>query len=136
MPNLKKELPIALRYKSGEGQSGTSLFLVIIIMTIFLAIVLGLSAIFLGQMVMFRKMGYSVIALHAADAGIERVLIHRRAPSNISGSLPNGATYQVFVTFAGAPGCPHPPPPSPPLNFCIRSIGTFRDVNRAIEIVY
>jgi len=132
MPNLKKELPIALRYKSGGGQSGAALFLAIVVMSILLTMALGLTAIFLGQMVVLRGMGYSVIALHAADAGIERVLTQRGAPSNISGGLPNGATFRVFVTPAGAPGCPRPPIP----NFCIRSIGTFRGVNRAIEIVY
>ncbi len=113
-----------------KSQSGVSLFLTLMIMTILLAMALGLSAIFLGQVEIMRGMGHSVIALYAADAGIERVLMIRRTPSNIPVTpLPNGATYQVFVTAGGTGGCAAP-------NFCIRSIGTYKEVRRAIEINY
>lgn len=114
-----------------KRQSGVSLFLAIIILTVLLAIVLGLSTIFLGQMVMFREMGYSVIAFYAADAGIEKVLNQRDNPLSLNGysaTLDNGAKYSLSVLSSG-PGCSAQ-------NYCIKSIGTYQEVRRAIEITY
>ncbi len=45
-----------------------------VILAIILAMVLGLGAILFGQIRTIRGMGSSVVALYAADAGIERVL--------------------------------------------------------------
>ena len=118
-------------FRNNNRQSGVSLFLVIIIMTILLAIALGLTAIFLGQMVMFREMGYSVIGFYAADAGIEKVLTERENPLSLNGysdTLPNGSSY-ILSVFSSGPNCPA-------LNFCIKSIGTYKEVKRAIEITY
>ena len=113
-------------------QSGISLYLTIIIMTILLAIVLGLTTIFLSQVVMLREMGHSVVALYAADASIEKVLVDWTdpdlSPDYYSGVL-GQATYQVFVTEGGSDGCAA-------LNYCIKSIGTYKGVSRAIEITY
>jgi hypothetical protein len=111
-------------------QSGTSLYLAIIIMVILLAIALGLTTIFLGQMAIVREMGYSVIAFYAADAGIEEVLMDRGSPSDIPETvLADESTYQVFVTTGGTGDCTAP-------YFCIKSIGTYKEVNRSIEIMY
>jgi len=74
-------------------------------------------------------MGYSVIAFYAADNGIEEVLMDNSTPTAISlTELPNGATYQVTVD-ANGPQCDA-------LNFCIKSIGTYKTTKRAIEIKY
>lgn len=113
-------------------QSGTSLYLAIIIMVILLAIVLSLTTILLGQVAMVREMGYSVIALYAADAGIEEVLMDRTSPSSPcteSTPCPLGdAEYYLDIRDNVAdPNCP---------NFCIKSIGTYKEVSRAIEITY
>lgn len=141
MLNSKRELSITLKYKSERRQLGVSLFLTIIIMTILLAMVLGLSTIFLGQAVMLREMGYSVIAFYAADAGIEQILMNRGSPtSNLSGylDLNNSNTrdnddsfYEVIVTASGSggSGCTA-------ANYCIKSIGTYKGIKRAIEITY
>ena len=129
LKHLKRKLSIP--FKSGGGQSGVSLFMVIVIMTILLAIALGLSAIFLGQMVMFREMGYSVIGFYAADAGIEKVLTERENPLSLNGysdTLPNGSSYILSVLSSG-PNCDA-------ANFCIKSVGTYKEVKRAIEITY
>jgi len=117
---------------NNKSQSGTSLYLVIIITTIFLAIVLGLSTIFLSQLVTLREMGYSVIAFYAADAGIEKVLMNRVFPSSIcTESSPcslGGAKYYLDIRDNAADSsCP---------NYCIKSIGTYQGVSRAIEITY
>lgn len=130
MSNLKKELVIVSIPKSGGGQSGVSLYLSVVIMTMLLAIGLGVSTIFLGQLEVARSQGYSVIAFYAADAGIERILVNRANPSSISQTpLSNGATYEVFVTITGSGGCAAS-------NYCIKSIGKYKETNRAIEISY
>ena len=116
-------------------QSGVSLYLAITVLIILLAIVLGLTAILVSQIQMVREMGYSVIALSAADTGIEAVLVDwgtpDLTPGHYNGFLGNGATYEVFVTPAGG-SCTA-------LNYCIKSVGTYpssEGVRRAIEITY
>ena len=111
-------------------EKGVTLYFALAIITILLATALGLSSIFLGQVEVMKGLGNSVIAFYAADAGIERVLINRHSPVNIpETTLPNGATYQVIVTAGGTGGCAAP-------NHCIKSIGVFREIRRAIEISY
>lgn len=114
-------------------QKGIALYLAILIMTIFLAIALGLSAISLSQNKLSRTMGFSVNALSAADAGIEKVLVDRQSPNPgldfYSGSFSNGATYRVIVAPTGTGGCLA-------ANFCIKSIGDYKETRRAIEISY
>jgi hypothetical protein len=119
-------------FKNNNNQSGLSLFLTIIIMAVLLAIVLGLGTIFLGQVVMLREMGYSVIALYAADAGIEKVLTNRENPEPLDGdseTLDNGASYHILVLSPGEEGCQA-------LTFCIKSVGTYKGVSRAVEVNY
>lgn len=123
-------------------QSGTSLYLAIIVMIVLLAIVLGLTSILLGQMVMVREMGYSVIALSAADAGIEAILVYRDNPAsspvatNCTAtsiplcSLDNNAKYYLEVIDSTHPECNNA------LNYCITSVGICEGVRRAIEIAY
>ena len=57
-----------------SSQKGISLFLTIIVLSVVLGIVLGLSTILVGQMKTLQTMGDSVIAFYAADAGVEEVL--------------------------------------------------------------
>jgi len=115
-------------------EKGVSLYLTFMIMTILLAIALGLSTVFLGQTKVMRGIGDSVVAFYAADAGIEQVLIDRSSPSLVpdyySGSLEESeATYQVFVIQGGFNGCSA-------VNYCIKSVGAYQATRRAIEITY
>jgi Tfp pilus assembly protein PilX len=113
-------------------QKGVSLYLTLVIMTLMLAIALGISAILVGQMKIIKGMGDSVIAFYAADTGIERILYDiRKTPYNPTGgtepytniALDNGATYTVKIISANG-------------TVTISSKGTYKDVNRAIEISY
>lgn len=75
MLNIKKELlTVFKKDKSGGGQKGVSVYLALMIMILVLAISLGISTIVVNQMKMIRGMGDSVVAICAADTGIERVL--------------------------------------------------------------
>jgi len=57
-----------------SSQKGISLFLTIIILSIILAIIFGLSTILISQIRTIQKMGYSVVAFYAADSGTEKAL--------------------------------------------------------------
>ena len=115
------------------SQKGVSLYLALMIMSVLLALALGISSIFLGQAQTLRQMGYSVVAFYAADTGIEEVLVNRAAPSSTCTdvspcALGNGADYFLTITAAG-PNCSA-------YNYCIKSIGEYQGVKRAIEISY
>ena len=115
-----------------KHEKGLSLYLAFMIMSILLAIALGLSSIFLGQAKMVKTMGDSVVAFYAADTGIEKVLVGRTtpnlAPGYYDGNLANEATYQVFITPAGGDCLAS--------NYCIKSIGIYKETSRAVEISY
>jgi len=137
--NIKHQrgLPASLRQPdsltavmaAGEAlQAGASLYLALMVMTIMLAIALGLSSIFIGQIKTIKQLGNSVIALYAADTGIEKILLVRNNPPLGLGpvvALGNGATYQVIVTEGGE--C---------LHYCIKSVGSYLGTKRAVEISY
>ena len=114
-----------------KKQKGASLYLALMVMTVMLAIALGLSSIFIGQTKTIKQMGNSVIALSAADTGIEVILLNRNKPANIpETALSNGATYQVVVSRGGSSDCPAGS------NYCIKSVGSYLGTKRAVEIIY
>ncbi len=122
-----------LKCLNAKMQSGVSLYLALMVMTMLLAIALGINSIFLSQIQTIGIMGHSVLAFYAADAGIEKILTTRNNPPVGAGAvvpLSNGATYQVFVIQGGASGC------SINYYYCITSIGTYKETKRAIEITY
>mgnify|MGYP001604285805 CR=1 FL=1 len=119
-------------FENNPPQRGVALYLALMVMTMLLAIALGINSIFLGQTQTIRVMGHSVLAFYAADAGIEAILMTRNDPPLGAGQvvvLSNGATYQVFVTQRGVGGCLA-------LYYCITSIGTYKETKRAVEITY
>lgn len=108
MSNSKKELLIVLKYKSGGGQKGVSLYLALVIMGILLALALGISTILVGQIKITKGMGDSVIAFYAADTGIERELFEKNYLTS-----PAGYSYSGFLDLdnnggglSGAGLCP------------------------------
>lgn len=144
-----------------ERQKGVSLFLTILILAIILAIVLGLGTILIGQIKTIREMGNSVIAFYAADAGVEFVL--KDALDYIRGEGPvlvndyNISVGEAFckvelvcchnsdedcVFYEDGVDCPLIPPGNPDNEdvnceanyFCIRSVGTYSNTKRAIEV--
>ncbi len=110
-------------------EKGVSLLFIVLIMSVILAIGLGISTIFVQETQMMTEIGYSVNAFYASDAGIEKVMMLDPPVSLAETELSNGAQYQVFVKSAGAEGCNA-------LNYCLKSIGSYKTVKRAIEIRY
>ncbi len=136
MSNIKTQ---NLKVKTKKSR-GVSLYLTFMIMTILLALALGVSAILFGQIKMMRGMENSIIAFYAADTGIERVLKEGLLPepcldcyldlNNNGLQDEEDSTYSVKVIAAGQPGCPSPPA----FYNCIKSVGTFKETKRAIEL--
>jgi len=123
--------PFTFLPKKVKGQKGISLYLSIIIMVILLAIVLGISGILLGQLKMMKGIENSVIAFYAADTGIEKVLMDRSNPNTEIGHYDGSvgdATYEVKVLSSGV-NCDA-------ANYCISSVGTYKETQRAIQVSY
>lgn len=116
---------------------GVSLLYAVLLMSILLAIGFGVSGILLPQIKMLGDIGYSVVAFYAADAGIEKILMERGGePSDIPETdLDHGASYKVFVEAGGEGDCPSEKD-GRTIHFCIKSVGAYGDVKRAIEINY
>ena len=126
--------PLTFFGKNVRGQKGVSLYLSIVIMVILLAIVLGMSGILLGQLKMMKGIENSVIAFYAADTGIEEVLMSRSDPTSSctkssSCSLPNQARYYLEIKSDEDENCSA-------ANFCISSVGIYRETQRAIRVEY
>ncbi len=120
-------------------KKGSSLYFALVIMTVVSGIAIGLSAVLINQIRIARGMGNSVVALYAADSGIEDALeIMRRLGEDGEAKLLTvgeqeisvgelTATYKILATSSDEPACSAK-------NFCIKSIGEFLNVRRAIEI--
>lgn len=103
----------------------------LVIMSAFLVLVLGLSAISFSQAQIVKEMGNSVFSFYAAESGVERALFEMKEGA-MSGEyediLGNGANYNVKIIETGQENCSA-------LSFCIRSIGAYKNTKRAIQIV-
>lgn len=123
-------------------QKGVSLYLAIVIMSILSAVALGLITLSISGIKMVGGLENSVMSFYAANTGIEKMLMDRDTPTATadyySGYLDlndNGASdpnedsfYDVTVTVAGL-NCDAD-------NYCVKSIGTYRNTNRVIEVNY
>ena len=117
-----------------KAQQGISIYFSILVVAVLLAIALGISTISVGQIRTIRDMSNSVLALYAADAGIEAVLYAHRGMDvclppgdpSYSGFLGNGTAYEVECNTAG-PNCAGS-------YYCLESVGTYKDLQRAIEV--
>ena len=132
-----------------NSEKGAAVYISVLVTVILLGIALGLSAAFLSQIETLRGVGRAVLALNAADAGIERVLfidtstcveepdlasritcIKTAVAALNSGDreLSNGSTYELTVESGGEGSCPGSS------NYCASSVGIYVTVRRAIRI--
>ncbi len=111
-----------------KSQQGISILFAVSILSVVLSIGLGMSAVLVKQLKTIREVSYSVTAFYAADNGIEEVLL-MTSPLGIPKTQLNGAEYEVIVKDGEDPDCDA-------VNFCIKSIGSYKGTKRAIEIQY
>ena len=125
-----------------KNERGIALYLAIVLMTLLLGIALGAASIFVGGSRLLRGVGHSVVALYAADAGVEKVLYDDNqgidivtvcaGPGGCIGTLSNGATYKAVAT---GPGLVMPDGAiCNGVAYCVESAGTFQNSSRKIQI--
>jgi hypothetical protein len=136
-----------------QKSKGISLLFIVLITGLILAIALGLSAILIQEMGLMTEIGYSVSAFYAADNGIEEALYdlyQNPSPSpSHSGNL-DDAHYQTSARCCNPDltECSLASPEDCPLgvanidsqcntkNYCLKSLGSYKRVKRAIEVNY
>lgn len=133
-------------------ERGASLYFSLLVVGVLLGIGFGIHSVFLIRLEELRGLGKSVIALYAADAGVEHVLYidiqncsrQRRRDrvdclkTQVSGlsesqrTLQNGARYELTVLAPGEKTC------VVGSTYCVRSFGIYfevtREVRRALEV--
>lgn len=130
-------------------EKGVSLYFGVIITSILLAMVLGVSLIIVSQVKIIKGMGDSVVALNAADTGVETMLFNPTVYAtdtayygylDIDGggtaasstpcstgleSFPEDACYMMKKVAPGAECTAD--------YYCIQSVGYFKKTRRAVE---
>lgn len=110
-----------------KKNKGAALYLTLMIMTVLLTVSFGLNTILYSQINIGKEIGNSVIALYAADTGIERYL---RGACPFTGSdeilLDNNSSYKITICT----------PSSLDFSCCIQSIGAYQKTQRAIKVEY
>jgi len=112
-------------------------------MAIMLAIVLGLSAILTRQIKTVRNIGYSVVAFYAAETGIEKELMDNHGVGydsdtsvplcticyiDLDGDGMKGPADAPFhITIFNGVSCPG-------ANYCVKSVGSYKETRRAIQV--
>lgn len=116
---------------------GISLYFTVIIISLLLALISGLSIILFSQIKITREIGYSTKAFYGADSGIERIYYNfdpnnNPCPPGNPCSL-NGVEYYVNILN---------PTDNPSecsgvgVNYCIKSYGIYKDIRRAVQITF
>ena len=116
-----------------QSERGVSILLAVMILSVILSIALGSSDIAIRQVQSMEGIGDSVVAFYAADHGIEQVMV-MTTPISISETLlgDDGAFYEVTVIDGSATSTDD----CDAENYCITSIGSYRDAKRAIQSTY
>jgi hypothetical protein len=115
---------------------GVSLYLIVIIMSVLLAVVFGLSTVIIGGAKIVADVSYGVIAFYAADTGIERALYNIQTIEdgtncdNFSGTLGEGNYgYTVTIDYPSGGTCLDG-------GTAIYSLGEYNGTKRRIEATY
>ena len=113
-----------------KKETGQTIYLALVVLSVILGIGIGLSSLLFYQLKMTKEIGDSVIALCAADSGVERALyaiyVEGELSFSTSTTLGNMASYQVSVFPSSS--C------APPVQYyCIKSYGIYKNTTRAIE---
>ncbi len=118
------------------NNKGSSLYFAVAIIAIIMAIALATTSILITQIRIIREMSNSVLAIYAADAGMERVLfeirvkgIHPDDINKIEETLSNDSEYEIDpknIQSKEEEDCDAE-------NFCIKTIGKYRGVQRSME---
>jgi hypothetical protein len=125
-------------FKNLKRDKGVSIYLSIVAMSILFSIAFGMSKISITRIGNLNSIGKSIIALYAAETGIERALKEATDGSyavsdyldlNDNGFQgPEDATYEVQGFGQGVSNCPVT------YNYCLRSKGEYKGTSRALQV--
>lgn len=130
-------------FKKLRTNDGIALYLSIVALAAIFAISFGLISLLLGQLNIARDVGRFIPAIYAADSGIERTLYKIRKDGDFESctttgppadceiqntTMQNQASYRVIILDSSFEWCD-----AEVVNKCVRSIGNFRNTNRALE---
>lgn len=111
-------------------QKGSTLYFAVIILFISFFIIASIASILTVQLQTLKNIGFSILAFYAADSGIERALYEGSitSPPDFSECF-NSSLNHCYQTTTYLPdgNCQGS-------NYCVKSQGFFKNVQRAIEI--
>lgn len=115
-----------------ENKKGFSLYMIVVMMSVLLAVILGLATSIIGGINLVVILGDSVKAFYAADTGVERALYNisnNSDCSNFSGSFDGGyiGTYDVTIQYDGE--CTSG-------GTVITSTGSYNNARKRIQVSY
>jgi hypothetical protein len=116
-----------------NNQKGVSIYLVVVMMSILLSAVLGMTSIIIGGVKIVENLGYSIKAFHATDTGIEAALynakINAGSCDDFSGAVGTADyIYEITMSTTGS-DCSS-------AGTTITSTGHYLTVQRKIEVSY
>ena len=121
-------------------QKGIALYYAVLVLAVLLSIALGLSTIAVGQLKVFGDVGDSVKALYAADSGMENVLYEIKQNNllpDYSGTVGDVSFTATLKCGKDYLNCPMPPlvkdPACDGAYYCVKSVGTYKNIQRAME---
>lgn len=134
------------------GNKGSILLYIVLLLSLLLTVVFGLSALISSQFEIMKSNANSIIAFYAADAGVERMLnsviaLNEDLPNpdangdvKFSGNLNNNASYEVYIyckSNGNIASCGTIPKDSDCSadNYCVKSIGNYKNAKRAIMVM-
>ena len=101
-------------------------------MGIIMAVSFSMVGVFVSQLGSLRNIGDSVLAFCAAETGIERALYglsQGELGPQWQETLSNGASFTVVFQNSGADDCPQGA-----LNYCLKSVGSYKEVKRGLRV--
>ncbi len=147
--NIYKKYYNLLELRKTKKEKGVSLYLTVMVMSIFLFVIFSLSVILFYQLQETTRIGDSVVAFYASDSGIERALYDEKIclyttadqcgdsceKDNNEDGYCDGVSkdYEEEVTFSNGAKYKAKFNSGSSLNY-FQSRGEFRETSRAIQI--
>jgi hypothetical protein len=129
-----------------KKQKGISMLFIILITGVIFTIALGINSILVQQTKMMGEVGFSVASFYAADSGAEQQLydLYKNSEdehqSSYEGILPNDASFIVTAACGDtATSCYKGIKKDKNClaeDYCVDSIGKYKEIKRAIKIKY
>lgn len=125
-------------FTSKQSQRGSIIIFSVLILTTMILISTSLLNIFLPKLKVVYNSGNSIVAVFVADSGVEKCLYearHQTLPSPIlSNPLTSGAFFAIASLSATEVPVTSDCRPLGTGSFRFRSVGSFRGINRALEV--